>query len=176
MAPRFHSATNEAIVEESLALEEFREAGNGRLTGGSRIYLSIILQHAGDLARAESEAQKAIADLDLYRPSLPYARAQLANVLLARKRFEEALAHAENAMSALRTEPVDDGESLVRVTFAEALRATGYEDESLVVIREAHERLIARAALIGDERTRARFLNDVPENARTLALAKSVGI
>jgi len=56
--------------------------------------------------------------------------------------------------------------------FAEALRATGREAEGALALREAHERLRARAALISDESLREHFLNDVPENARTIALAR----
>lgn len=165
------NAMQEAIAEESAALEAFGSRGNARLTGGSRVYLSIILQQAGDLVRAESEARRAVLDLDLYRPSRPYAQGQLASVLLSRKRFEEALAHAESAMTTLRVEPLDDGESLVRITFAEALLANGREADGIEALRAAHARLLERAALISDESVRTHFLNDVPENARTLAVA-----
>jgi tetratricopeptide (TPR) repeat protein len=167
-------ATEEAIQEETMALEVFRARGDQRMAGACRVYLSIILQRAGELERAEAEARQAAADFEGYPPSRPHALAQLARVLLERGRAEEALTHAESAMSMLRAGPVDDGESTVRLMFAEALRATGREAEGALALREAHERLRARAALISDASLRERFLSDVPENARTIALARQL--
>ena len=165
----------DALREETLALDTFCAGGNARLIAGTRLYLSIILQQMGELERAEAEARGAVAGFDGYGPSRPYAQAQLAQVLLARGRHEEALEVAESAMAALRAGPVDDGEALVRVTLVEARRATGRAAEADVALREADERLRARAALISDASLREHFLNDVPENARTIALASSTG-
>lgn len=44
-----------------------------------------------------------------------------------------------------------------------------------MVITEARERLLTRAAKISDLRWRERFLTQVPDNAQTLALAQAVG-
>ena len=75
-------------------------------------------------------------------------------------------------MKFLRAGPIDDGEAMVRLAFAEALRAAGRDVDAVTAIRDAHERLRARAALISDETLRERFLAGVPENARTVALAR----
>ena len=166
-------AIEEAIFEETVALDALRARGNARLAGGSRVYLSIMLLQAGDLARAEVEARQSVADLAGYPPSRPYAMAQLAQVLLARGGVDEALTHAESAIATLRAGPIDDGESMVRLTIAEALRAAGRESEAALAFAEAHERLQARAALISNASLREHFLNDVPENARTIALANA---
>ncbi|MBX3274556.1 MAG: hypothetical protein KF729_30100 [Sandaracinaceae bacterium] len=54
---------------------------------------------------------------------------------------------------------------------AEALHASGHEDEARAAIAEAAQRLRERALKIHDEGIRDTFLTRVPEDARTLALA-----
>jgi predicted secreted Zn-dependent protease len=66
---------------------------------------------------------------------------------------------------------IEEGESLVRLVWAEALEANGRHDEAREAIGRAHARLMERAAKIGDEALRASFLERVAENARTLELA-----
>lgn len=70
-----------------------------------------------------------------------------------------------------RSAPSEEGEALVRLVYAEALIAGGKESNFCVVITEARERLLTRAAKISDLRWRERFLSQVPDNAQTLALA-----
>ena len=56
---------------------------------------------------------------------------------------------------------------------AEALFANGLHDEARTSIEAAHERLESRAKKIADPTLRESFLTRVPENARTIALAKA---
>ena len=62
-------------------------------------------------------------------------------------------------------------EALTRLVYAECLRANNEPDLAREAILAAREHLTTRAALIEDPDWRRRFLEDISENARTLALA-----
>jgi hypothetical protein len=97
----------------------------------------------------------------------------LALVLLAYGRYSDALAAAREAMGLLASiGKVEDGEALVRVVYAEALHTTGHHEAARAAIADARDRLLAAAARIDDSRYRESFLHNVPENARTLHLAR----
>ena len=70
---------------------------------------------------------------------------------------------------------IADGSAFVRLTHAEALHAAGRVDEARAAIGAARQRLLASAAKVGDPAWRGRLLAGVPENARTLALAREWG-
>lgn len=167
-------ALDEALAEETAACDALLANGDGRLLGGARLYMSVILEQAGDLPGAEREARRALGDLEQYPLSRPAALSQLARVLLARHQASEALESASAAFVALGHGPVDEGDAQIRLTHAEALYATGRKAEGDEAIREAAARLLARARLISDESLRAHFLDDVPENATTLRLARAL--
>ena len=59
----------------------------------------------------------------------------------------------------------------MRLVYAQALRATGDAAGARGAIEAARARLLGRATKIQDAAFRASFLERVPENARTLALA-----
>jgi len=61
---------------------------------------------------------------------------------------------------------------LSRLGYAEALDATGDHAAACAAITEARDRLLAQAARIDDPSRRKTFLENVPENARTLSLAR----
>jgi hypothetical protein len=62
-------------------------------------------------------------------------------------------------------------EAFVRLVHAQALDARGERGEAARVIAAARDRLLQRAANIDDAPLRRSFLENVPENARTLELA-----
>jgi hypothetical protein len=68
---------------------------------------------------------------------------------------------------------MEEGESLLRLGYAESLAAVGHEAAAVDAIDVAHQRMIARAARISDPGWRASFCERVPSNARTLGLMKS---
>jgi hypothetical protein len=133
--------------------------------------LAEVLRQAGDLdgAAREIAAAQAIA-MPLDAPGM---LATLAAVRLAQGRATEALAAAEDA----RVRCAAMGacglfrESSVRLVHAEALRATGARDAARRAIGDARARVLAIADKIAEPTYRASFLEHVPENARTLALA-----
>ena len=67
---------------------------------------------------------------------------------------------------------VEEGEAYVRLAFAEALDAAGDRDAACEAIATARVRIMERAAMIHDPQWKESFLHLVPENARTLELAK----
>ena len=169
-------ALDEARRVESEALAAFRAQGDGRLTQASHVYLAQIRLLAGDVAGAEKDA-RAGAELSHAASGLrAFALATLAQVLLAARRLDEALEPAAEADALLhRAGTVEEGESLIRLSWAEALHAVGRADEARRAILDAREALLARATRIHDPSWRRSFLERVPEHARTLTLAAEWG-
>jgi tetratricopeptide (TPR) repeat protein len=135
--------------------------------------LAEVLRRTGDLdgAEREIEAARALA-MPLDQPGM---LATLAAVRLAQGRAADALALADDAVA--RTTAMGGcglfRAGFVRVVHAEALHATGRHDAARRAIADAHARLIAIAGKIADPGHRTSFLEAVPENARTLALARA---
>ncbi|HEY8041516.1 MAG TPA: protein kinase [Polyangiaceae bacterium] len=164
----------EAREMESAAVELLTAQGNHRVGAGARAYLATILMLQGDLPAAEREARAAV---ELPHPS-PSVRAltlaTLCDVQLARGDARGALDTARKATSLLEQMPSDEHEAYVRLVMARALRACGDEAGAREVVREAQARLDVRAACIADPVLRASFLERVPENAATRALAREL--
>jgi tetratricopeptide (TPR) repeat protein len=164
--------TDEAEALEIAAVAESVAQQNRRFEATSRAYLADILKRRGDLVAADAEARRAVALLAAYRPLLPVALAILCGVLLAQGRAPEALSCAREAYGVLEAlGQVEEGESRVRLCLVEALDATGDRAGAREAVASARARLLARADKIASPAWRRRFLEDVPENARTLALA-----
>lgn len=165
----------EAAAVEAEAVKSFAAQGDPRLEGVARAYHAEILLASGDLTAAAAEASAAVSMLEV-SPSLRVAAlAVFARVRMARGETAEALVTAREAFEALaRLGEIEEGEALVRLTFAECLEAAGFLDEARGVILAARARLLERASHIGEPEWRERFLRDVPANARTLALADQI--
>jgi len=63
----------------------------------------------------------------------------------------------------------------VRLMYATCLHATG-DTSAALEARRARERVKARAAKITDASWRASFLENLPENAATIAFAAQLGV
>ncbi len=158
-----------ALLEETVrAFEDMRDA---RLAGGSRFYLTILHTRSGDLSRADAEAQLAIALAHDVPTTRACALAAHARALLTGGRADEALAQAR-AAAAILTElgSIEQGEALIRLALAEALIATGADDEAAAVRAVARARLDERAARIIDPEVRRSFLEQVAEHAAIRAI------
>jgi serine/threonine protein kinase/tetratricopeptide (TPR) repeat protein len=165
----------EARRIELRAADEFRKIGERRMEGVSRLYLAKIAFQSGDLELAEQDARAAAAALEVAPPFRAVALAMLARALIGRAGFAEAVAVVGEAHRILESlGGIEEGESLVRLVYAEAFAANGDAPAFAVAIASAHERLQARAMNISDPAWRSRFLHGVPDNARTLALAASI--
>jgi tetratricopeptide (TPR) repeat protein len=161
-----------ATAEVGLALREAQSHANPAAEGWLRAAYALVLHLRGDLDAAAREAQ---ASLDLPQTS-PLQRAEtlasLAAVRLAQGRAAEALAYAREAMELiLPTRMRSVREPFIRLVHCEALSAAGEPDAARAALSLARDRLLATAAKISDPALRKSFLEDVPYNARTLALA-----
>ena len=101
------------------------------------------------------------------------ATATLAAALLAQGRAAEALVAAEEALQQYEALGAFGFRgAYARLVHVEALEATGDHASAATALATARDRLLLQAAKIGDLALRRRFLEDLPENARTLALAR----
>src|SRR6185369_11447372 len=102
------------------------------------------------------------------------ALATLAEAWIAEGRAREALDAAREAMDILGSlRGIEEGETLIRLVYAEALFASGDRDAAQAAIMDASGRLFARAEKVTDPALRASFLDRVPENARTIRRARA---
>jgi tetratricopeptide (TPR) repeat protein len=158
---------------EEEAVQAYKSEGNRRLEGGSRIYLATILATAGHLHEAEEQAQEAIALSASHPPVNAHALATLADIWLLLGRARDAFQPAEEAVRMLEDlGGIEDGEALVRLVHAVALGQMGHHAAARLAIDKARDRLLSRADRIASPVWRTSFLTRVPENARTLSLAR----
>ncbi|WP_437687359.1 protein kinase domain-containing protein [Sorangium sp. So ce176] len=161
----------EARAVEEAALASSQRLGDPRAEVVSRSYLAKIALLAGDFGAAEREARLAEA-LESASPLRVAATALRARALLGLGRAGEALAAAGEALAALDSlGGLEEGESMIRLVYAEALAANGEPGRASVAIASARDKLLERAASVRDAEWRRRFLSHVPDNARTLELA-----
>ena len=160
--------TAERLVALGQARHLSMEEGRGRWA------LAEVRRRAGDLEGAEREIQAAISIMEVMAPhDFPAVLGTLCFVRLAQGRVAEALTTAEAAFArynAMRTCAFFRA-GFVRLAHAEALEAAGDHAAARAAIAVARDRLLAIAERLPDPAAQRRFLEDVPENARTLALA-----
>jgi ATP/maltotriose-dependent transcriptional regulator MalT len=162
---------------EAEAIGLFDAQADKRMAGASRMYMAMIRQQEGELEEAEREAKLAIEQLAVSPPTQVYALAVLAGVHLAQGRAAEARAGAMRAKERYDAlGGIEEGESLVRLVLASALEATGDRAGAREALGAAYVRLGARAEKLRDPVRRKSFLEQIPENARTVELAKEWGI
>jgi ATP/maltotriose-dependent transcriptional regulator MalT len=138
--------------------------------------LAEVLRRERDLEGAEREIQAALGILAMVSPQdVPAALSTLSWIRLAQGRVAEALRAADeasgkySAMDACGFFHV----AFVRLAHAEALDAAGDHAAAHAAIRVARKRVLAAADRIPDPRYRKSFLENVPQNARILALAST---
>jgi hypothetical protein len=161
-------AAEELVTRGLLAC---RAQGNRLMEGVARSYLSAIALERGDAQTAERHVQTAIPLVGQMWMARASVDATLSRVHLAQGATDEALSAARAAALGLtKAGERASRKGLVRLALIEALRAAGRDDEAREVLRDARDRLIARAAGL-DEALRADFLEAQPEHARTLRWA-----
>ncbi|APR83163.1 Adenylate cyclase [Minicystis rosea] len=174
-----HVLSEQGEIEEAKKvprrlIERSRARNTPRYEGQARLALAEIFLRAGELGDAETEVHAAMALPQLMPLDRMHGTALRAAVLLAQGRVEEALATAEQAMAVyLKHEVLGPRHAFARLVHAEALHANGNVERARVMIGAARDLLLTRAANIEDAGMRASFLERVPENARTLALAEA---
>jgi eukaryotic-like serine/threonine-protein kinase len=162
-----------ALEEEAVALA--RDSGARRSEMAARFYLARIALVAGDPGHAERESRSMLEEPAALACDRAHAFAVLSAAAAAQGRQADALAAARQAMEILASEgELEDGESLIRLAHAEALHAIGDAGRAAAAVAEARAGLLVRAGKIADAELRRSFLERVPENARTLALAEEL--
>ena len=159
--------------------ERLVEAGQARRVpldeGRGHWALAEVLRRAGQLDRADAELDAAFAILGPASPlDQPGVLATLAALRLAQGRITEGLAATEDGLAkyeAMAACGLFRG-AFLRLVHAECLWAAGHHEAARTAIARARERLFAIAAKISDPEYRTSFLEGVPENRRTLELAR----
>jgi eukaryotic-like serine/threonine-protein kinase len=142
--------------------------------GVGRWVLAEVLRRRGDLADAEREALRAVALLAAHPIDQMGALAALARIRCATGDARAALDDAKRSLdlfAELRMFDFYRGAN-ARLAYAEALHAAGMDGDARSAIADARGRLLAQAAQFEDEGCSRCFLENVPENARTLELAE----
>jgi tetratricopeptide (TPR) repeat protein len=163
-------ALEEARTWAARMIEDGRARRFAPLLGFGRSALAEVMARAGQSEAAEQEALAArehFSTLPIYR-AIPAAT--LATLALEGGRPAEAIAAVEVFLDGDESPALRSAQS--RLVHALALRALGREDEARWAIGEARARLREMAARIADPGYRKSFLEDVPENARTLECAR----
>jgi hypothetical protein len=159
--------------QEALSLTRgWEEAPVFIYAGKAYIVMAQVAAGDGDLAQAESLVRKACEMLASALFHLLPAQTLLSQILLARGRASEAREVA--ALGVQRLEQcVSEGVYTVsiRLALAEACLAEGDAQAGEAALRKALQCVHSRARDIPHEAARQRFLQKVPENARTLELA-----
>jgi tetratricopeptide (TPR) repeat protein len=136
--------------------------------------LADVLLRAGELEAAEVEIQTALGILRMAsRIDVPGALTTLAALRLAQGRAGEALAAAREALDTYRSMGgFSFRAAFMRLIHAECLESSGDHAAAVLAITEARARVLANADKIRDPAYRRSFLEGVPENRRTLELAR----
>jgi len=167
---------DEARALQLEAMQAFHGHGDRRMEGATHTHLADVLIAMGDFEGAEREA---LAGATLFANS-PSSRSQSLAIAslaeLAQGKMDAALRSAGEAHELLEAlGEVEEGESTIRLAWAEALAAAG-DPRAPEAIAGARRRLLERAAKIGDAAWRRSFLERVPENARTIALSEASSV
>lgn len=163
----------EALEQLAAAIAGFREGGHARLEAVAEMALADLHLGQGDLEAAGRSAARAVERLAESPSYLAPALATRARIRLAQGRASDAERDIADAMAQLRREPAVDHPERIRLVHAEVLHAAGDLEGARASIAEARKALLAQALAIPDARWRACFLERVPDNVQTLALARA---
>jgi tetratricopeptide (TPR) repeat protein len=154
--------------------QEVRTRGSAFQEGQARVVLARILIALGELEQAEREARFASEITSAIDSLNALAHALMAQVLVRTGRSSEGLAAASRAKEFLDSGgTLEDGDALIRLVFAEALHAVGDIDGARAALSTAYAFILRDAQTIRDDEMRQSFLNNVPEHARILELARA---
>jgi tetratricopeptide (TPR) repeat protein len=166
-------ALDEAHAVASRTLAAWQARGLAAYEGPGRRVLADVLYRRGDPVAAEREARAALPRLAVQPLERVAATATLAAALLAQGRADDALAAAGDAMAQYEALGAHGYRgAFARLVHVEALAAAGDRAAAHPALAAARDRLLANAGKIGDPALQRSFLEAVPENARTLALAR----
>jgi hypothetical protein len=168
--------TGEAGAVAMQLISSGRDRGLLLDEGRGRWVLAEVRRRAGALEEAEREVEAALALLRRTGPvDVSGVLATKAALLLAQGKPGEALAAAEEGVSRQAAMGLYDQffrGSFVKLVHVESLEADGRHEEARAALASARARLLAIAARINEPAYKKSFLENVPENRRTLDLAR----
>ncbi|QRK06469.1 protein kinase [Archangium violaceum] len=164
-----HRQEARAMILEYTGSQE----ANSLREGVGHVILARLAAADGELDEAETHARQACELLAPFRLYLVDARTTLGTLLLSRAKLTEARQVAELGVQELERMG-NNGVYAVAMHLArvEACFARGDDPAGDAALREALRCVRARASDIPDPTARERFLQQVPENARLLELAR----
>ena len=168
------SAANTELDEPAQLARDAIATKNQSLLGVAHGVLAEIGRRRGDLPSAEAEARTAC---DAARPFPPYSWELIAlrmQILIEQGRAAEALPIGDDAVRELeRLELSSSGELALRLALAEVHHAVGHTAAATATLAVALERLWVRVNGIPEDTARARYLTQVPVNARLISLGRA---
>jgi tetratricopeptide (TPR) repeat protein len=164
---------DEAIVYGTEAAAELRAQGDSRGECGARIQLAWNRARAGDLDGARAEIDDALDAAAAMPTVLPYALAVRARIAVRAGERERAVADAARAKELLAAGPVEMGDLVIRLAIAETERRFGDPEIAAAAIADAHRALTETATEL-EPKSRAGFLERIPDHARIVELAGSL--
>jgi hypothetical protein len=158
---------------EALALEGMEGTHNLLHKGMAHLVLARLAARRHRLTEAETRMREVFQMLTLFPPYLLFARRDFVTFLLGQGRAEEARRVARLGVEELERMGGSGVHAVpMYLALAEACLARGEDTEGESALREALRAVRARAGDLSEPETRERFLSQVPENARTLELAR----
>ena len=172
----FSGNVAEGLERKQEAVARLGRSGHPRLDGNLQASLAEILFLGGQQAEAEATAGRAADSLGAFPSTRAYALAVQAAALLALGRPLDALTVAGDGMAIFaRLGGLEEGESLLRVTWAEAQLLAGDPQTGSSALLDAARRLEARARALPRD-LRIAFLSSSPARRRTFELAEANGL
>jgi tetratricopeptide (TPR) repeat protein len=166
------SRTARTEAEQLIAVA--RSNGTDADVARGRWALAEVYRRAGVLGLAEREARGALELRGIAPLDVAAAGAILAATRLADKRPTEAmLAIRDSAARYDELRAFGYRGAFMRLVRVEVLDATGHHGDARELLADARDRLRRIAAEIPDEAIRRSYLEQVPENARTIELAQN---
>ncbi|MEM9462239.1 MAG: protein kinase [Myxococcota bacterium] len=163
----------EGLELEHEALVKFQRHANTRMQGLTSCHIAWLLLIGGHPEESAAHVNAALELLEDHPASRLIALATRAQILMRIGDRAESLLDARDAIKGLGSiGRVMEGESFIRLTWAEALWANERLDEAREAIVAARANLVERAERIVHEELRHSFRTNVPENARIEALAR----
>jgi tetratricopeptide (TPR) repeat protein len=164
---------DEAIEVERMSVRIADEIGLYRLKIAARMYEAQLLTWRGapgDLGAALASIERARADSGNHPIAYIECTSVLAEVQFARRDFPACLAACEDALTRLAAVGnVEEGEEMLRLTYAEALLASG--QDATQALRDAYDCVMQRHSTMSSQQHRDAFLSRLYECRRIVDLA-----
>jgi tetratricopeptide (TPR) repeat protein len=156
-------------------IREYEKQAEPAASATPRTFLGRLLADAGKYEEALEEIAQVIETLASSSHYWPMAFAARAVVELSKGNADAAVRTSVESVERLAANGTRTEEAYVLRVHAEALHAAGRQDEARACIRSARDDLLRRAEAIAEPALRPGFLQNVPDHARIVELAREWG-